>query len=169
MPRTTHSEFIFYRHILSLACSHNALRAMKYGSCTMDHKSNLFWNSCILVSFVDSATITAPTTEGHWHSNFYQTANLYIFWTEKSFCFSTKRLRFAACRFSFTLRWSNRGSNSEAMRFWNSFSKSVWSKFKTGNQLNAGVPSQSASSTHVLLITKSRLKKCPLSQPISIQ
>ena len=44
--------------------------------------------------------------------------------------------------------------------------------FEAGNQLNAGVLSQSASSNHALLITKSALvikKKCSLSQPISIQ
>ena len=46
--------------------------------------------------------------------------------------------------------------------------------FEAGNQFNAGVLSQSASSNHALLImiTKSVLlikKKCPLSQPISIQ
>ena len=44
--------------------------------------------------------------------------------------------------------------------------------FEAGNQFNAGVLSQSASSNHALLITKSALlikEKCPLSQPISIQ
>ena len=30
------------------------------------------------------------------------------FWSEKSFCFSTKRLRVLACWFSFTLRWNDR-------------------------------------------------------------
>ena len=30
------------------------------------------------------------------------------FWTEKSFCFSTRRLRFVACWFSFTLGWNDR-------------------------------------------------------------
>ena len=30
------------------------------------------------------------------------------FWSEKSFCFSTKWLRFVACWFSFTLRWNDR-------------------------------------------------------------
>jgi len=35
-------------------------------------------------------------------------ANQYIIRWKKSFCFSTKRLRFAACRFSLTLRWNNR-------------------------------------------------------------
>ena len=43
--------------------------------------------------------------------------------------------------------------------------------FEGGNQFNAGVLSQSASSNHVLLITKSALlikKKFPVSQPISI-
>ena len=49
---------------------------------------------------------------------------------------------------------------------------SFQSPFEAGNQLNVGVLSQSASSNHALLITKSALvikKKCPLSQPISIQ
>ena len=44
--------------------------------------------------------------------------------------------------------------------------------FEEENQLNAGVLSQSASSNHAHLITKSALvikKKCPLSQSISIQ
>ena len=44
--------------------------------------------------------------------------------------------------------------------------------FEAGNQLNAGMLSQSASSDHALLITKSALmvlEKCPLSQPIRIQ
>ena len=44
--------------------------------------------------------------------------------------------------------------------------------FEAGNQLNAGVLSQSASSNHALSIAESALvikKKCPLSQPISIQ
>ena len=44
--------------------------------------------------------------------------------------------------------------------------------FEARNQLNAGVLSQSASSNHALLNTKSALvikKKCPLSQPINIQ
>ena len=59
-------------------------------------------------------------------------------------------------------------SNSEAMRFWNSFQ----TPFEAGNQFNAGVLSQSTLSNHALLITKSALlikEKCPLSQPISIQ
>ena len=30
------------------------------------------------------------------------------FWLEKSCCFSTKRLRFVGCWFSFTLRWNDR-------------------------------------------------------------
>ena len=44
--------------------------------------------------------------------------------------------------------------------------------FEARNQLNAGVLSQSASSNHALLITKSAFvikKKCPISQPISVQ
>ena len=40
------------------------------------------------------------------------------------------------------------------MRFWNSFFQNP---FETGNQLNAGVLGQSASSNHALLITKSAL------------
>ena len=43
--------------------------------------------------------------------------------------------------------------------------------FEAGNQLNAGALSQSASSNHALLITKSALvikKKCPLSQPTDL-
>ena len=51
-------------------------------------------------------------------------------------------------------------------------SKSSLNPFQAGNQLNADVLSQSASSNHARLITKSAVvikKKCPLSQPISIQ
>ena len=50
--------------------------------------------------------------------------------------------------------------------------KATQSKTKKVNQFNAGVLSQSASSNHALLITKSARvikKTCPLSQPISIQ
>ena len=42
----------------------------------------------------------------------------------------------------------------------------VQNPFEVGNQLNAGVLSQPASSNHALLITKSALvnkKKCPVS------
>ena len=49
-------------------------------------------------------------------------------------------------------------SNSEAMRF------PFQTPFEAGNQFNAGVLSQSASSNHALLITKSALlikKKMP--------
>ena len=53
------------------------------------------------------------------------------------------------------------------------FLSKILSKSVRGwNQLNAGVLNQSASSNHALLITKSALvikKKCPLSQPISVQ
>ena len=74
-----------------------------------------------------------------------------------------KRLRFIACWFSFTLRWNYRVKIKL---------RSDGFPFEAGNQFNAGVLSQSASSNHALLITKSALlikKKCPLSQPISIQ
>ena len=57
-------------------------------------------------------------------------------------------------------------SNSE------DFSDFFQTPFEAGNQINAGVLCQSASSNHALLITKSALlikEKCPLSQPISIQ
>ena len=60
-------------------------------------------------------------------------------------------------------------SNSEAMRFRGEIP--FQNPFEAGNQFHAGALSQSASSNHALLITKSALlikKKCPLSQPISI-
>ena len=69
---------------------------------------------------------------------------------EISLCFSTKRLCFAACWFSFMLRWNT----------------CLWIKlrcdseipcqnlFEAGNQLNAGALSQSPSGNHALLITK---------------
>ena len=80
----------------------------------------------------------------------------------KSFCFSTEWLRFVACWFSFTLRWID--CVKIKLR---SVSKIPFqTPFEAGKQFNAGVLSQSASSSHALLITKSALlikEKCPLS------
>ena len=43
-----------------------------------------------------------------FQKNCFQAANQYVFWAEKSFCFSTKRLCFVACWFSFTFGWNDR-------------------------------------------------------------
>ena len=105
------------------------------------------------------------------NSNFFSGCESMHSWMEKSFCFSTKRLRFAPCRFSFTSRYENRVQIKLTQERYVS-EIPFQNPLEAGNQLNAGVLNQSASSNHALLITKSALvikKKCPLSQPISSQ
>ena len=95
------------------------------------------------------------------HSNFFHAANQYILFHQKTaLCcvlifFHVKRkqpcLVKSKKRCVFEIPFQN--------------------PFEAGNHLNAGVLSESASSNHALLITKSAFmikKKCPLSQPISI-
>ena len=65
-------------------------------------------------------------------------------------------LRFVACWFSFKLRWNNRACLDQTQK--RRVSEIPFQNpFEEGNQLNAGVLSQSASSNHALLITKSAL------------
>ena len=102
-------------------------------------------------NFMIDATPAVPT------QTFFLAANQSLrFWMEKSFCFSTEKLRFAACRFSFTLRWNNRVLVKLRSDAFPQFLFKIRLKWET--TLMKGMLSQSASRNYSLFITKSILK-----------
>ena len=102
-------------------------------------------------NFMIDATPAVPT------QTFFLAANQSLrFWMEKSFCFSTKKLRFATCRFSFTLRWNNRVLVKLRSDAFPQFLFKIRLKWET--TLMKGMLSQSGSRNYSFFITKSVLK-----------
>ena len=103
-----HYENFTYQH--NLRCFYTDKVTCNTNKATRSKTKKLTWDPEAL-SLYGSCNTSRP------HSNFFSGCESIHFWSEKFF--STKRLRFVACWFSFTLSW-NYGRcrlNSEAMRF----------------------------------------------------